>query len=32
MNKGYLVAYFCVHDKEGFEKFRQMNGPTIAEY
>ena len=20
------------HDKEGFEKFRQMAGPTIAEY
>ena len=32
MNKGYLVAHLRVHDKEGFEKFRQMAGPTIAEY
>ena len=32
MNKGYLVAHIRVHDKEGFEKFRQMAGPTIAEY
>jgi uncharacterized protein (DUF1330 family) len=32
MNKGYLVAHIRVHDKEGFEKFRQMAGPAIAEY
>ena len=32
MNKGYLVAHLRVHDKEGFETFRQMAGPTIAEY
>ena len=32
MNKEYLVAHLRVHDKEGFEKFRQMAGPTIAEY
>jgi len=32
MNKGYLVAHLRVHDKEGFEKFRQMAGPIIEEY
>ena len=32
MNKGYLVAHLRVHDKDGFEKFRQMAGSTIAEY
>ena len=32
MKKGYLVAHLRVHDKEGFEKFKQMAGPTIAEY
>ena len=32
MNKGYLVAHLRVHDKEVFEKFRQMVSPTIAEY
>ena len=32
MNKGYLIAHLRVHDVEGFEKFRQMAGPTIAEY
>ena len=32
MNKGYLVAHLRVHDKDGFEKFKQMAGPTIAEY
>ena len=32
MNKGYLVAHIRVHNKEGFEKFRKMAGPTIAEY
>ena len=32
MNKGYLMAHLRVHNKEGFEKVRQMAGPTIAEY
>ena len=32
MTKGYLVAHLRVHDKEEFEKFRQMAGPTIAAY
>ena len=32
MKKGYLIAHLNVHDKEGMEKFRQMAGPTIAEY
>ena len=32
MNKGYLLAHLNVHNKEGFEKFRQMAGPTIDEY
>ena len=32
MNKGYLVAHLRVHDKDGFGKFRQMAGPTIAEH
>ena len=32
MKKGYLLAHLRVHDKAGFEKFRQMAGPTIAEY
>ena len=32
MNKGYLMAHLLVYDKEGFEKFKQMAGPTIAEY
>ena len=32
MNKGYLMAHLRVYDKEGFEKFKQMAGPTIAEY
>ena len=32
MNKGYLVAHLRVHDKVGFEKFRQIAGPTISEY
>ena len=32
MAKGYLVAHIRVHDKEGFEKFKAMSGPVIAEY
>ena len=30
--KGYLVAHIRDHDQEGFEKFRQIAGPTISEY
>jgi uncharacterized protein (DUF1330 family) len=32
MVKGYLVAHIRVHDKEGFEKFKEMSGPAISEY
>ncbi len=32
MEKGYLIAHLSVHEKDGFEKFRQMAGPTISEY
>jgi uncharacterized protein (DUF1330 family) len=32
MSKGYLVAHIRVHDKDGYEKFRSMSGPAIAEY
>jgi len=32
MPKGYLVAHIRVHDKEGFEKFKEMSGPAISEY
>jgi len=32
MNKGYLVAHLSVYDKEVFEKFKQMAGPTIADH
>jgi len=32
MPKGYLVAHIRVHDKDGFEKFKAMSGPAIAEY
>lgn len=32
MSKGYLVAHILVHDKEGFEKFKEMSGPAISEY
>ena len=32
MAKGYLVAHIRVHDKEGFEKFKEMSGPVISEY
>ena len=32
MAKGYLVANIQVHDKEGFEKFKEMAGPVISEY
>ena len=32
MPKAYLVAHIRVHDKDGYEKFRAMSGPAIAEY
>ena len=32
MPKGYLVAHIRVHDKDGFERFKQMSGPVISEY
>ena len=32
MAKGYLVAHIRVHDKKGFEKFKEMSGPAISEY
>ena len=32
MAKGYLVAHIRVHDKEGFEKFKEMSVPAISEY
>ena len=32
MAKGYLVAHIRVHDKEGFEKFKEMAGPAISDY
>ena len=32
MAKGYLVAHIRVHDKKGFEKFKEMSGPVISEY
>lgn len=32
MAKGYLVAHIRVHDREGFERFKAMSGPAIAEH
>jgi uncharacterized protein (DUF1330 family) len=32
MPKAYLVAHIRVHDKDGYEKFKTMSGPAIAEY
>ena len=32
MAKGYVVAHIRVHDKDGFEKFKEMAGPTISDY
>ena len=32
MAKGYLVAHIRVHDKEGFERFKAMSGPAIADF
>tara|TARA_A100001015_G_C14957045_1_gene699226 strand:- start:390 stop:677 length:288 start_codon:yes stop_codon:yes gene_type:complete len=32
MAKGYLIAHINIHDKEGFEKFREMSLPIIAKY
>ena len=32
MAKGYLVGHILVHDKGGYEKFKEMSGPVISEY
>ncbi len=32
MSKGYLIAHIRVHDKDAFEKFKEMSGPAITEY
>lgn len=32
MAKGYLVGHILVHDKVGYEKFKEMSGPVISEY
>lgn len=32
MPKGYLIAHINIHDKEGFEEFRQMSLPVISKY
>ena len=31
MSKAYLIARIRVHDQEGFETFKQMSTPLIAE-
>ena len=30
MAKGYVVAHIKVHDKEVFERFKEMSGPAIT--
>ena len=32
MSKAYLIARIRVHDKEGFETFKQMSTPLISAY
>ena len=32
MSKGYLIARINIHDKDGFEKFREMSLPIISKY
>ena len=32
MPKGYLIAHINIHDKKGFEKFREMSLPIISKY
>lgn len=32
MPKAYLIAHIRVHDPDGFEKFKAMSGPAIAEH
>ncbi|PWJ21263.1 DUF1330 domain-containing protein [Jannaschia seohaensis] len=32
MPKGYVVARIRVQDKDGFEEFKRLSGPVIAEY
>ena len=32
MAKAYLIARIRIHDKDGFETFKQMSTPLIREY
>ena len=32
MPKGYLLAHINVHDQHGYEEFKKMSLPIIAEY
>jgi uncharacterized protein (DUF1330 family) len=32
MPKAYLVAHIRVHDDEGYEEFKKMAGPAIADH
>jgi uncharacterized protein (DUF1330 family) len=32
MPKGYIVAHIRVHDGEGYEEFKRMAGPAIADH
>jgi len=32
MPKAYLIARIRVHDKDGFETFKEMSTPLISEY
>ena len=32
MSKTYMIARIRVHDKEGFETFKQMSTPLLSEY
>ena len=32
MSKAYLVGHIRVHDDEGYEEFKKMAGPAIADH
>jgi uncharacterized protein (DUF1330 family) len=32
MPKAYIVAHIRVHDSEGYEEFKKMAGPAIADH
>jgi uncharacterized protein (DUF1330 family) len=32
MPKGYIVAHIRVHDGQGYEEFKKMAGPAIADH